>query len=267
MKQQIIGLGVVGRATFDGFIRLGYNMVGSDASDDVVNNLIQENYPVSTNITDADIYWICTPEGVVEDVIKSLKNNFEEFGERSSMKGSRIVVIRSTVLPGTTDALSEKYGLRICHNPEFLREKMATWEFMNPDYILIGESDSEAGAILEDICKPFQVPIVRVDPKVSEMVKFAHNCHAATQISYWNEISEICRRTGVNSHQIGKIASLSRWIPSYGASMHGKSYGLHCLPKDLDHFLGFVESKHYNPSLLKVVKEVNDKMRVYGTSQ
>ena len=48
--------------------------------------------------------------------------------------------------------------------------------------------------------------------------------------------------------------------------MHGKAFGLHCLPKDLDNFIAFAESKNYNPSLLKAVKDVNDKMRVYGVS-
>jgi len=233
MKIQIIGAGVVGKATGHAFQRYGHLVVFKDKGD---------------VLEDADVHFICVPEKVVENIIIQLQD----------IKG--LSVIRSTVLPGTTKQLSEKYTMHICHNPEFLREAIAEYDFLNSEYILIGQCCIKHGDILEMLYKPFNIPIVRVKPRISEMVKLVSNAHLAMLISFWNEIHQISENYG-DSHYIGSIASMNSRISTYGARMHGKAFGGHCLPKDINQLIGYAESIGYNPKLLKAVKQVNNDIR------
>ncbi len=244
MKFLIIGAGVTGTATADGFSRFGYDVAAYDIEEQKLKQLQQEGIKTTDKLIDSDIYWICTPEAVVEDVVNRLKDR----------KG--LIVIRSTTLPGTTVSLMEKYKLRICHNPEFLRERQALRDFFYPDRIVIGESDKEAGDTLEGVYKPFRTTIIRTDPTTSEMIKYTSNCWLAAAISYWNEVYQICKRIGVNSHFVAKVASLDERISTYG-TLHSKPFGGACLPKDLDALIEFSDRLGYEAPLLKAVRQVN----------
>jgi len=228
---QIIGPGVVGKATGEGFKRYGHIIDYVDKGEEI-------RY--------ADIHFICTPENEVEDVVARIKSSKWFVGEE-------IIVVRSSTKPGTINSLMWKYDIHICHNPEFLRESVAEFEFLNMDRVIIGGCCSIHEDILEELYKPFQVPIIRTTPTMSEMIKLTTNAYLSTTISFWNEISQICKKLGLNSHELGSIVSLDPRIPAYGAKMHGKPFGGKCLPKDLDQMLELYDDS----ILLKAVKEVN----------
>lgn len=246
MKFGIVGMGTVGKATAEGFGRFGYDVICYDIDEQKLESLKQEGFKTTDKLADVDIYWICTPEQAVEDVIKQIKEG--------------LIVIRSTVPPGRTSSLIEKYKLRICNNPEFLRERQALWDFLYPDRIVIGECDKEAGDILEEIYRPLTTSIIRTDPTTSEMIKYASNCWLSTVISYWNEIYQICKRAGVNSHFVAKVASLDERISTYG-TLHSKPFGGLCLPKDLNALIELCHELGYEAPLLKAVKEVNIRLK------
>lgn len=143
---QIIGLGIVGTAQAYLFQQLNIrDVVGYDIK---INN---HSYCKTNNciIGDVDITFICTPEDVVEDVIRSLVE--------IDHKG--IIVIRSTVPIGTIKYLSEKFDVHICHNPEFLKEEAYLDDIMNPNMIVIGECCQKHGDMLEELYKPINKPI------------------------------------------------------------------------------------------------------------
>ncbi|MHA1409168.1 MAG: NAD(P)-binding domain-containing protein [Candidatus Odinarchaeia archaeon] len=249
MRIQIIGAGTVGKATGEGFFRFGHKVVFCDVNKEKLQQFKREGFEVSEKpVSKGDVHFVCTPEGVVEKVVDEL----------STFDG--LIVIRSSVLPGTTKRLAEKHGRHISHNPEFLRAAMASWDVLNPDRIVIGECCENHGDVLEKLYKPLRAPIVRVDPTTSEMIKLASNAALSAYISFWNEIHKICGIIGVNSHVVGKISSMDRRISEYGASMHGKAFGGACLPKDLDHLTEFSEEKGYTPELLKAIKNLNKRM-------
>lgn len=249
MRIQIIGAGTVGKATGEVFYRFGHCVVFFDVDKEKLVQLKREGFDVYEKPTTADLHFICTPEGVVEKVVDQL------------MRWEGLIVIRSSILPGTTKSLAEKYGRHISHNPEFLKAAMASWDSLNPDRVVIGECCENHGDILENLYKPLRAPIVRVDPTTSEMIKLASNATLSAYISFWNEIYKICNIIGVNSHVVGKVSSMDRRISEYGASMHGKAFGGVCLPKDLEHLIEFSEEKGYTPELLKAIKNLNERMK------
>jgi nucleotide sugar dehydrogenase len=230
----VIGAGTIGRATAESLERLGHTVVIVDKDD---------------SIHPSEVYFICTPEDAVSDVISRLK------GE--GVLGSAFVVIRSTTLPGTTEGLAKEYKLHISHMPEFLREATAIRDELNPWRVVIGECCQEHGGFLEELFAPLCCPIIRVDPRTSEMVKLACNAHLATLISFWNEISGLCAKIEVNSHLVGRVSSLDPRISSYGATMHGKAFGGRCLPKDLRHLIQFAHDSGHHVPLLEATERVN----------
>ena len=162
-----------------------------------------------------------------------------------------MIVVKSTVLPLTTEnvviPLLEKHSGKkvgkdfgVCCNPEFLTEIHNSWTedksfvrgFFNEPFIVIGSSDKKAEEVLADVYGSLEPPIVRVDLRTAEMLKYAFNCALATRISYWNEIFLVCRKIGIDSDIIASIASKDPRIGKYG-TVHKMGFGGKCLPKDL----------------------------------
>jgi len=90
----------------------------------------------------------------------------------------------------------------------------------------------------------------------------ASNAYLATQVSFWNQISLICEKLGVNSHVVGKACALDPRISEYGASFHGQPFGGRCLPKDLESLRLVAMKLGVHTLLLDAVKEVNENMKV-----
>jgi UDPglucose 6-dehydrogenase len=249
MFVQIIGAGTVGLATGEGLERLGHYISYYDINKNKLDEMKGKGYNTSFTINkSSDVTFICVPEWEVYNVIEKIH------------KINNIIVIRSTVEPGTTESLMKEFKCHIIHNPEFLKEATALWDFMNPDRIVLGECCKKHGDILEEIYKPLRTPIIRLSPTESEMVKLSSNAYLSTLISYWNEIYNICEYLDINSHKIGLISSLDNRISRYGASMHGKPFGGFCLPKDLETLISFAKKVGYFPDLLEAVKKINKDM-------
>ncbi len=181
-----------------------------------------------------------------------------------------IVVVKSTVLPTTTEKILipilEKSGKKvgkdfgICVNPEFLKEGSAINDFLNQDRIVIGSNDKKSGDILENFYrKNFSTsPIVRVDLRTAEMIKYASNAFLATKISFINEIGNICKKIGVDVY---KVAEGMKYDPRIGEHFlnAGIGFGGSCLPKDVKALIRFSKELNYEPKILESVIHINDK--------
>ena len=245
----VIGTGIVGGATMDIFKKFGYDVSGYDTDKKKQKELAGEGYSMIDDITSADIYFVCTHEKYVENIVKNL----------NSHKG--LIVIRSTILPMVCENLQNRYDRHICHLPEFLREYHTEHDIFFPARIVIGECCKEHGDVLENLFKNLNAPIVRTDTKTSAMIKYASNCWLATQISYWNFIHQISEYVGVNSLKITKSCILDHRISKYG-TIPGRAYGGKCLPKDMDAFIDFVCKIGNDAKILKSVREVNEEIRM-----
>ena len=285
-KISIIGSGWVGTIIGKGFAEMGCEVIFYDI---VSKNLPNFTKDINYAIENSNVSFICVPtptttEGIDLSYIKEATKNTGIV--LSKKRGYHVVVVKSTVVPGTTEKvvipILEEYSgksaregeIGVCTNPEFLTEIENSWtdensykkDFFTEDRIVIGEYDEKSGDLLAEVYKPLNKPIFRTDLKTAELIKYASNCMLATKISYWNEIFLICKEVGIDSQTIADVVGLDPRIGKYG-TVHGKAFGGKCLPKDLKAFISFAE-KYHKTKLLKAVDDINEEMREkYGVRE
>ncbi len=191
----------------------------------------------------------------------------------------KTVVVKSTVVPGTTDTVvrnmvEEQSGLRagefgLCMNPEFLREGSAIDDFMNPDRIVIGQGDERSGQALAEMYRSFDCPKIFTTNRNAEMIKYASNALLATLISFSNEVASVCEHTpetdidvvmyGVHlDRRWSPIVNGERVTPGILSFLRaGCGFGGSCLPKDVNAFRAYAREQNVTPHLLDAVVAVN----------
>ena len=290
MKIAVIGTGYVGLTTTLLFSELGHDVVAVDidknkvetinsglcpiyepGADELLEKHININLRATTsydNINDRDIIFICvgTPsrdDGTMET--KYLETAAKEVGKH--MKHGAIVIVKSTVLPGTTERLvvpilKNESGMNldefgVAMNPEFLREGLAIYDTFHPDRIVVGVSDKRTGDILEKLYSPLNAPLLTTKIKVAEMIKYTSNAFLAMKISFSNEIANICERIGVDVYEVMKGVGMDKRISPQFLNA-GVGFGGSCFPKDVKALISLSKSVDYRPRLLEDVLYVND---------
>lgn len=239
MKIAIWGAGVVGQATGEGFARLGHEVYTLD-KDPKRCKFPWSLWPDRDTNRHLDFVFFCVPETAIKEALY-----------QCNLKRG-IWVIRSSTTPGTIESLSKSINRPLLHNPEFLRAATALQDFLTPNYILIGAQRAGDAVPLQRLYEPFGVPMITTNIKVTEMVKLATNSYLATVIAYWNDISELCKKLGISSHEVGIIASHDPRLVSYASHMHNR-YGGTCLPKDIVQLLTLAETLNVDVPVLEGV--------------
>ncbi len=273
MKISIFGMGYVGAVSAGCLAEQGHDIVGVDPVQTKVDLINQGKTPIveqdigeliqqgvasgklraTTSAAEAvsgtDISFVCvgTPSQLNGNLdLKFIRSVCERIGSAICRKNTRhVVVIRSTVLPGTMHdvvipTLEETSGLEagkdfgVCNNPEFLREGTAVHDFYNPPKTVIGETDAISGDLLALIYKKLTAPLIRTDVETAEMVKYVDNCWHALKVGFANEVGNICKSIGADGHKVMDIFCQDTKLnlsPYY--MKPGFSFGGSCLPKDL----------------------------------
>jgi len=207
--------------------------------------------------------------------LTSIETSSAEIGESLRGKeGYHLVVIRSTVTPGTTENLvkptiekqsgkkaGEDFGLAM--QPEFLREGSAIEDTLSPDRIVIGEYDKRSGDVLHrlylDFYKDESPPILRMNLASAEMVKYASNAFLTTKISFINQVANLCEK--VKAVDIVKVADAIGLDERIGRKFlnAGVGFGGSCLGKDLRAFISFSRLLGYTPDIFEAVLDFNEK--------
>src|ERR671911_772696 len=293
----IIGAGIVGASTGKGLSKKGYDVVFVDKNPAVVRNLKNQGYRayLPEDLTSHDIcartsmFCVDTPlrdqsgdkhKGVdLGNIISAVTTHAEWLRDskiNSHNNGDKfyhLIVIRSSVLPGTTRGLLlpliEKHsGLKVgedfglCMQPEFLRTVSAEEDFLNPRATVIGQYDNQSGDSLEKIYSSFEGEKIRVELDMAEFMKFVHNCFNATKISFSNEMWLLGQSIGVDANMALQLAAKTAeglWNPKYGI-IGGQPYGGHCLPKDTQGFERFAQENNAHTPILSAVIQVNKQM-------
>ncbi|WP_079528175.1 UDP-glucose dehydrogenase family protein [Halobacillus hunanensis] len=179
-----------------------------------------------------------------------------------------VVVTKSTVPVGTNDKIQSiidknlvhQVNIEVVSNPEFLKEGSAIYDSFNGDRIVIGTNSEEAANTIEEVNKPFGVPVFKTDIKSAEMIKYASNAFLATKISFINEISNICERLGANVEDVANGMGMDKRIGDKFLNA-GIGYGGSCFPKDTKALIQIAGNVEYDFELLKGVVKVNQKQQ------
>jgi UDPglucose 6-dehydrogenase len=280
-KIAVIGSGVVGEASGRGFMSKGNDVTFIDVSEKRVNELKALGYKaylsdeaINANL-DIDINFFSVPTPTVNDHINLdfLKNAVSDFAKRLAKSNKyQVLVIRSTVLPGTTRSLitlieeisgkraGEDFG--ICMNPEYLREISAYEDFVKPWIIVIGQYDEKSGQQLEDLYQNFDAPIYKMNLEEAELQKYIHNLYNAVKISFFNEFFQIGKNMDMDTKKVMETVVKSSegiWNHAYGTKDKGP-YGRSCLPKDTKALSTWAKEKGYETDVLNAAIDVNEKL-------
>ncbi len=185
--------------------------------------------------------------------------------------GYHTVVLRSTVLPGTTEGvvlpiLEEASGKKayrdfgVCFNPEFLREGTAIRDYAEPPFTVIGSENEATAQTVADLYSMLDAPVMIVPIKVAEMVKYVNNAFHALKVTFANEIGNICKQQGIDSHLVMSIFCQDKKLnlsPYY--LKPGFAFGGSCLPKDLRALLYHSHRHDVNPRVLDAILESNQR--------
>ena len=269
----IFGLGYVGSVSAACFASLGHTVIGVDVSPAKVKALASGRSPIvearvselmeeghktgriraTTNVAfavcESEVSFVCvgTPSqrsgkldlGYVERVVREIGTALKQ------KKTHHVVVLRSTVLPGTTEslvipAIEESSGLRagvdftVCYNPEFMREGCAVADFHQPPYTILGAQNLEHLTPLRELYKSVPGPVFETTIPVAEMVKYVSNAFHAVKVTFANEVGTLCQHLGVDTNTVTKIYTSDTKLnisPAYLSP--GFAFGGSCLPKDL----------------------------------
>ena len=277
----IVGSGVVGKATGQGFVGMGHEVTLVDILPERVAALRAEGLDARIGLdlrgeSEAYIFLaLPTPHSGKRYDLAAFEHGVREVGEAlAGAEAVHTVVVRSTVPPLTTEQLvkplleeasgkTEGVGFCLASNPEFLRAASAADDFRWPWMTVIGARNKRVQERLTRLLAPFGGELRVFDnPATTEMIKCAHNLYNAAKISYWNEMWQVCQRLGINHDDVATTVARSAeasYNPLYGIR-GGAPYGGVCLPKDTHGFLGFAAALGMPMPFLSAVVQVNEDM-------
>jgi UDPglucose 6-dehydrogenase len=293
MKIAVVGGGYVGLVTGTCFADLGHTVTIIEIDPEKVQAINDKKTPVYEKgledlllrnvgkrleasetydpVGTADIIFICVgtpskPDGSTD--LSYIESASVSIGAaRKNTSGNCVVVVKSTVPPGTTGSVVKPLILRSAQktegeigfamNPEFLREGRAIEDFMNPDRIVIGCGDPESGDPVAELYKDFSAPIIRTGLVEAEMIKYTSNAFLATKISFSNEIGNICKKLNIDVYEVMQGVGLDQRIGPQFLNA-GAGFGGSCFPKDVSALITIAEDAGEDPVLLKSVMQVND---------
>ena len=275
----IVGSGVVGTATGEGFLAAGHEVTFIDVSAARVRELESRGYDVRTEIDLSDepdsflFLTLPTPHAGYEYDLRAFTAGSTSVGKALKASSARhTVVVRSTVPPGTTENLVQPLleqhsgmkageGFDIASNPEFLRAVSAAEDFKNPWMTVVASRDPQTVERLRALLSPFGGELrTFTNPAEAELIKCAHNIFNATKISFWNEMWLVAQQIGLDLDPIAATVAKSAEgsiNPQYGIR-GGAPYGGVCLPKDTCGFLGYADTVGVEMPLLRAVVTVNE---------
>ena len=214
------------------------------------------------DINQADVIFICVPTPY--DKEKGFDLSFVE-DACSNITGKKNIVIKSTVLPGTTEKLQKNYPQhRFLFNPEFLTEFSPDQDFGYPDRQIVGYT-KQSFSVADDILQLLPLaPTMKIIPATeAEMVKYFGNTFLSTKIIFANQIYDLCQKLGLNYDRIAECAGADKRIGRSHLKVwhHQKrGYAGKCLPKDTKAFIQFANEQEIDLKLLKLVDEINEKL-------
>ena len=294
MNISIIGTGYVGLVTGTCFAETGNKVICMDVDarkvaqlkkgispiyEPGLEPLLQRNLKagrlsVTSSLQDAvgksDMIFLCLPTPPGADGSADLKYVMqvaEDIAKTSD--GFKVIVTKSTVPVGTADKIREIFSKHnrnefvVASNPEFLKEGNAIQDFMFPDRVVVGVENEKAERLLRELYEPFVrtgAPILVMETRSSELVKYAANAFLATKISFMNEIARLCENLGAD---VDKVRTAIGYDNRIGSKFlfPGIGWGGSCFPKDVKALIKIGEEASVETAVVSAVDSVNEEQK------
>ena len=255
----IIGQGFVGNAVYQKFKKY-YNVETFDLNEKLCNSYEESTYQ-------NEIVFICLPTPM-DEVGRCNTSIVDTAVKKANDVGvAKIVVIKSTVSPGTTQRLNEKYpNLQIVFNPEFLTERNAVKDYENQNRIILGGPRPATTRLKQIFSKAFpDAHIIKTDSTHAEMVKYLTNTFLSVKVSFANEIYQLCEKLDIDYDKVVEYATMDERLGESHWSVPGHDgdfgFGGHCFPKDLSALLYLTKELGTINNVLSATQKTNDSVR------
>jgi len=254
----IMGVGMVGGALKDYFEKKG-KVVGKD----LFLYDPHKGFDSVDEVNKADVIFVCVPTPYLKDGqgfdLSYVEDAF------SKIKGEKVIVIKSTALPGTTQKFQDKYpGHKVLFNPEFLTELTAEQDMSYPDRQIIGYTEQSFNVAKDMMLLLPLAPYEKIMPATeAEMVKYFGNNWFAVKVSFANQMYAVAQKLGVDYSNIMEAASADKRIGSSHLTTPHKGYfgyGGKCIPKDIRAFIQLGEALGVDLKLHKAAEEINNEL-------
>jgi|TARA_B100000287_G_scaffold243505_1_gene228893 UDPglucose 6-dehydrogenase len=273
IKQKI---GIVGNGYVGGAVRYGFSPnVGCDAEVRTYDkDPNRSTHTLEETVNESDFIFLSVPTPANEDgsinidILDEVLNDINEVSEKQNA-----ILVRSTVVPGTTWALQEKYiDLNLLFNPEFLTERSANFDFINQSRFVIGSGDATISKMysenLTDLIRDRFgdcVAILETNYETAEMIKYMSNCFFATKISFMNEMYQVAKKSNVNWDEAlsgfvadGRVGHTHLNIPGPDGKL---GFGGSCFPKDVQAMIEYGTTIGVDMDVLSSVWKKNLEVR------
>jgi GDP-mannose 6-dehydrogenase len=294
----VFGLGYVGCVTAACLAKAGHEVLGVDINEDKVAMVNGGTSPlvepglgellaevvgkgrlkattcIETAIDASDVALICVgtpsrPNGQID--MEALVRVARSIGHALRRRVKPFtVVLRSTVLPGTTEGvlvpnLLEGAGpscqcrVHVAMNPEFMREGSSLADFAHPPFTLVGSAEPAAASVVRSIYAGVEAPFVHTAVRTAEMVKYVANAFHALKVCFANEIADVCTALGADAQEVMQTFLLDRKLSVSDSYLRpGFAFGGSCLPKDVRALLYGARAADVMPPLLGTILPSND---------
>ena len=255
----IIGQGFVGNAVYQKFKQ--YYEIKTFDLDSTKANSTKED------VLESKIIFVCLPTPMNHDGSCNVSLVESTIKDIASHGKTEIVVIKSTVSPGTTARINSLHpNLQIVFNPEFLTERNAVTDYENQNRIILGGPRPATTELKQVFSKVFpKAHIIKTDSTHAEMVKYLTNTFLSVKVSFANEIYQICDKLKIDYDKVVEYATMDERLGESHWSVPGHDgdfgFGGHCFPKDLQAMIHLSDVLETTSNVLNAARDTNDKVR------
>tara|TARA_Y100000592_G_scaffold99936_1_gene177838 strand:+ start:925 stop:1788 length:864 start_codon:yes stop_codon:yes gene_type:complete len=265
-------IGIVGNGFVGSAVRYGFSPnVGVDAEVKVYDKDPNKSTHTLKEVVDSDVVFLSVPTPSNSDGsmnVDIVDNVLYDINQYTDLFEVGTILLRSTVTPGTTRKLQEKYPkLRIVFNPEFLTERSANFDFINQSRFILGGSSDDVIEVSELFRERFgsSLSIIETNYETAELIKYMTNTFFATKISFLNDMKLLADKCGVIWEDAvegfvrdGRVGHSHLNVPGHDGKY---GFGGSCFPKDIQALINFGESNDVDMSVLKGAWKTNLKVR------
>ncbi|MDO8639280.1 MAG: hypothetical protein Q7R43_06905 [Candidatus Daviesbacteria bacterium] len=259
----IIGYGFVGQAVANGFNT-------ASKGKDIIRyyDKFKETLSLEEVISKSEFIFVCLPTPMKEDesgidltIIEEMAGEITKYTDNTD----KIIVIKSTVIPGTTAALQKKYPKSLfAFNPEFLTEANFLEDFLNAPRTIVGTSNDLVARRVSVIFRQRfpKTKIFLTDPTTAETVKYFANAYLSLKVTFANFMYDFCQKIGIKYEEVKRMAAEdSRIIDAHLDVTTMRGFGGKCFPKDLVALMGEFKKAEVDVSLFETIWKYNKKIR------